>query len=140
MVSRAERTPLAEWWWTVDKLTLGALAALIMAGVVLSLAASPPVAARLGLDAFYFVNRHVMYLVPTVAVLLATSFLTPRQLRHVALVVFVSALLILTVELVAEAVQDHRINWREVVILVGFALSAWMILGWLRLKLPQRNK
>ena len=58
MVSRAERTPFVEWWWTVDKLTLAALGALMLAGVVLSLAASPPVAARLGLDPFYFVDRH----------------------------------------------------------------------------------
>jgi cell division protein FtsW len=100
MVSRTERTPLAEWWWTVDKLTLAALAALIMAGVVLSLAASPPVAARLGLDAFYFVNRHVMYLVPTILVLLAASFLQPRQIRRLALVVFVVSLAMLAATLV----------------------------------------
>ncbi len=50
MASRAHRTPFGEWWWTVDKLTLAAVGALMLAGVVLSLAASPPVAARLGLD------------------------------------------------------------------------------------------
>jgi len=100
MVSRAERTPLGEWWWTVDKLMLAAFAALIMAGVVLSLAASPPVAARLGLDAFYFVSRHVMYLAPTVAVLLATSFLQPRQIRRLALVVFLVSLAMLAATLV----------------------------------------
>ena len=100
MVSRAERTPLGEWWWTVDKLMLAAFAALIMAGVVLSLAASPPVAVRLGLDAFYFVSRHVMYLAPTIAVLLATSFLQPRQIRRLALVVFVVSLAMLAATLV----------------------------------------
>jgi cell division protein FtsW len=67
---------------------LAALATLMLAGIVLSLAASPPVAARLGLDPFYFVNRHVMFLVPAFAVLIATSFLTPRQIRRIALVVF----------------------------------------------------
>ena len=59
MVSRAQRTPFGDWWWTVDRLLLGALAALMLAGIVLSLAASPPVAARLGLDPFHFVNRQV---------------------------------------------------------------------------------
>jgi cell division protein FtsW len=88
MVSRAERTRFAAWWWTVDKLMVAALATLMLAGIVLSLAASPPVAARLGLDPFYFVNRHVMFLVPAFAVLIATSFLTPRQIRRIALVVF----------------------------------------------------
>jgi cell division protein FtsW len=92
MVSRAQRTPFGEWWWTVDKLTLAATGALMLAGVVLSLAASPPVASRLGLDPFYFVNRHILYLVPAIAVMLAVSFLSPRQIRRLAVVVFVVSL------------------------------------------------
>ena len=68
---------------------LAALMTVMLAGIVLSLAASPPVAARLGLDAFYFVNRHVMFLVPALGVMLATSFLSPRQIRRLALLVFI---------------------------------------------------
>ena len=92
MISRAQRTPFGEWWWTVDKLTLAATGALMLAGVVLSLAASPPVASRLGLDPFYFVNRHILYLVPAIAVMLAVSFLSPRQIRRLAVIVFVVSL------------------------------------------------
>src|ERR1700751_2958327 len=89
MVSRAHRTPFAEWWWTVDRLTLAALGALMLAGIVLSPAASPPVAGRLGLDPFYFVNRHILFLAPTIAVLLGVSFLSPRQIRRLSLVMFI---------------------------------------------------
>ena len=92
MISRAQRTPFGEWWWTVDKLTLAATGALMLAGVVLSLAASPPVASRLGLDPFHFVNRHILYLVPAIAVMLAVSFLNPRQIRRLAIIVFVVSL------------------------------------------------
>ena len=72
---------------------LAAIAALMLTGIVLSLAASPPVATRIGLDAFYFVNRHAMY--PRCRrslVMIAVSFLSPRQIRRLALVVFVVAL------------------------------------------------
>jgi len=89
MVSRLERTPFAAWWWTVDRLMLAALFALMLGGVILSLAASPPVAARIGLDPFFFVQRHILYLIPTITVLLGTSFLPPRQIRRLALIVFV---------------------------------------------------
>src|SRR5271165_5187713 len=92
MASRSHYSPLASWWRTVDRLMLAALLAVMLAGIVLSLAASPPVAARLGLDPFYFVNRHVMFLVPAFAVLIATSFLNPRQIRRLALVVFAVSL------------------------------------------------
>src|ERR1700722_11494904 len=89
MVSRAERTPFAAWWWTIDRFLLVAIAAIMLGGIVLSLAASPPVAARLGLDAFYFVHPHVLYLVPAVGVMIMTSFLSPRHIRRLALMVFI---------------------------------------------------
>jgi cell division protein FtsW len=100
MVSRVERTPFAAWWWTVDRLLLAALFILMLGGLVLSLAASPPVAARLGLEPFYFVNRHVLYLAPTIAVLLLTSFLSSRQIRRIALVVFIVSLVLIALTLV----------------------------------------
>jgi cell division protein FtsW len=99
MVSRLERTPFAAWWWTIDRLLLAALLALMLGGIVLSLAASPPVASRLGLEPFYFVSRHVLYLIPALAVLLATSFLPPRHIRRLALIVFVVSLLLIAATL-----------------------------------------
>ena len=93
MLSRAQRTPLGEWWWTVDRLTLAAIGALMLAGVVLSLAASPPVAGRLGLEPFFFVNRHILYLLPAITVMLIVSFLNPRQIRRLSLIVFVLSLI-----------------------------------------------
>jgi cell division protein FtsW len=94
MVSRTERTAFAAWWWTVDRLMLLALITLMLAGIVLSLAASPPVAVRLGLDAFFFVNRHVLYLLPALAIMIGTSFLSPRPIRRLALAVFVVSLVL----------------------------------------------
>src|SRR4249920_877132 len=95
MISREQRTPLSEWWWTVDRLLLAAIIALILGGVILSLAASPPVATRIGLDPFHFFNRHVLFLLPSFIVLIGVSFLSPRQIRRSALIVFaISAVLI----------------------------------------------
>ena len=94
MVSRTQRTPFAEWWWTVDKLTLAAVGALMLAGVVLSLAASPPVAGRLGLDPFYFVNRHILFLIPTVLALIGTSFLNGSQIRRLSLLMFLVSIVL----------------------------------------------
>ena len=100
MISRVERTAFAEWWWTVDRLLLAAVLALMLAGILLSLAASPPVAGRLGLDPFYFVGRHVLYVVPAICVFAFTSFLPERHIRRLALVVFM-----LSVALIAASVQ-----------------------------------
>jgi cell division protein FtsW len=94
MGARAQRTAFSEWWWTVDRLTLAALVALMLGGIVLCLAASPPVAARLGLDPFHFVDRQVLFLIPAAAVLIATSFLSPREVRQVSLVLFFVSLVL----------------------------------------------
>jgi cell division protein FtsW len=94
MGSRAQRTVFNDWWWTVDRLTLAALVALMLGGIVLCLAASPPVATRIGLDPFHFVDRQVLFLIPAAAVLFATSFLSPREVRQVSLIVFAVSLVL----------------------------------------------
>src|SRR5882757_5499856 len=111
MVSRVERTPFTAWWWTVDRLMLGAIIMLMLGGIVLSLAASPPVAARLSLDPFYFVHRHVMFLIPALGVLLITSFLPPRYIRRLALAVFIVSLVLVAATLLYGAEVKGARRW-----------------------------
>ena len=110
MVSRATRSPFASWWWTVDRLMLAAIVTLMLGGIVLSLAASPPVATRLGLDPFYFVGRHIMYLIPAAILMIAVSFMSPRQIRRSALAVFAVSyvMVIMTQFYGAEVKGAHR--------------------------------
>src|SRR5205823_11947917 len=99
MLSREQRNPLSEWWWTVDRLQLGAIFALMLGGIILSLAASPPVATRIGLDPFHFFNRHVLFLLPAFIVLIGVSFLSPWQIRRTALIVLALALALIVARL-----------------------------------------
>jgi cell division protein FtsW len=120
MVSRLERTPFAAWWFTIDRMLLAALLALMLGGIVLSLAASPPVASRLGLEPFYFVSRHVLYLIPALAVLLATSFLPPRHIRRLAFIVFVASLLLIAATLQFGAEVKGARRW---IVLAGINIQ-----------------
>src|ERR1700750_350957 len=88
MLSREERNPLSDWWWTVDRPLLGAIIALMLSGIVLSLAASPAGAGRIRVRPFHFFNHHVMFLLPSFIVLIGVSFLSPKQIRRSALIVF----------------------------------------------------
>ncbi|HEY8032403.1 MAG TPA: putative peptidoglycan glycosyltransferase FtsW [Methylocella sp.] len=109
MVSRAERSALANWWWTIDRWILAAIGALMVSGLVLTMAASPPVAERLGLSTFHFVHRQVLFLIPAAAILVAASFLSPRQVRRTALFVFlVSMALILVALLYGHEIKGSR--------------------------------
>jgi len=101
MMSRADRTVLSEWWWTVDRTLLASLFALMVIGIILCLAASPAVAARLSIDdPFHFVNRQVLFLVPAVGVMIATSFMSPRAIRRTCVVIFCIFLVLLAATLV----------------------------------------
>src|SRR5215475_12695682 len=115
MISREQRTPLSEWWWTVDKPLLGAVLVLMLSGVILSLAASPSVATRIGLDPFHFFNHHVMFLLPAFIVLVGVSFLSPKQIRRTALIVFaVSIALIVATLLFGPEVKGSK-RWITII-------------------------
>lgn len=87
-LSRADESPFARWWFTVDHTLLAAVLIIVATGIVLSLAASPSVAVSKGLPAYYFVERHVLFSTAGMFVMLAVSFLSPRGVRRFSLVLF----------------------------------------------------
>ena len=61
-LSRADNSLLGRWWWSVDRLTLGAIGVLIGFGYVMMLAASPAVAERIGTSRDIFILKQVAFL------------------------------------------------------------------------------
>jgi cell division protein FtsW len=91
MITRTDRSILGRWWWTVDRLTLMALLTLMVVGGLLSMAASPSVAAHMNLDSFYFVRRHMSLIPLAAAIMLVVSLLQPLQVRRLGVAVFALA-------------------------------------------------
>jgi cell division protein FtsW len=120
MVSRADRSRLAEWLWTVDHYLLAAFILLMVGGVVLSFAASPPVAERLGLETLFFVKRQAIFLIPALGIMLAGSLLSPRMVRRVALLVFVVSILLLVATLFVGIEVKGSKRW---IYILGFSLQ-----------------
>ncbi|MBV2185191.1 MAG: putative lipid II flippase FtsW [Rhizobium sp.] len=99
MVSRVERGPVADWFWTIDRLFMITFILLMGIGFMLSFAASPAVAERLNLDSFHFVKRHAAFMVPALGVMIGLSFLSPRQVRRTAMVILALSLLMMVAAL-----------------------------------------
>ncbi|MDN2580591.1 putative lipid II flippase FtsW [Aquibium sp. ELW1220] len=95
MASRVDRGPVATWWWTVDRWYLAAFLSLMVLGVVLSFAASPAVAERIGLDSFHFVERQIMFMIPALIAMIGVSFLSARNVRRLALLILAGSLLLM---------------------------------------------
>ncbi len=76
LFSRTDQSFLGRWWWTVDRGMLALLMAIIAFGVVLVAAASPPVAARINVDQYHFIIRHLVILIPALGFLIGLSMLS----------------------------------------------------------------
>lgn len=113
-LSRANRSAIAEWWWTVDRLTVVAILALIAFGVVLTLAASPAVANRLSLNAFHFVYRQAVFLVPAIIIIFGVSLLKARQVRRLAALVFFGGLVLMVATLLIGPEIKGATRWLSI--------------------------
>ncbi len=95
MASRLDRSPVAIWWWTVDRWFLAAFLSLMGLGIILSFAASPAVAERIGLGSFHFATRQIVFMVPALAAMISVSFLEAREVRRLALLMLGGSLVLM---------------------------------------------
>lgn len=91
--ARNNTSALGRWWWTVDRWTLAALAGLIAVGAMLTFAASPSVAHRIGLEPLYFVRRQLMYMPLAICIMVGVSLLSVRDIRRLAAIVLLVGVL-----------------------------------------------
>ncbi|MCX7629034.1 MAG: putative lipid II flippase FtsW [Geminicoccaceae bacterium] len=81
---RTDRSLLANWWWTVDHALLAGLLLVVLAGVIVVFAASPPVGSLRFNDPHYFVLRHLVFVIPALALLFFCSLLSPLGVLRLA--------------------------------------------------------
>jgi cell division protein FtsW len=84
---------LPRWWRTIDRWSLGCVLLLFGIGMLLGLAASPPLAERNGLDPFHYVERQAVFGALALAVLVVTSMMAPVLVRRLAVIGFVLTLI-----------------------------------------------
>jgi cell division protein FtsW len=87
---------------------------LMAAGVIINLAASPPVAHRLGLEPFHFFERQLAYLLPAALVLVFTSFLNERGARLMSLGVLVTGTVLMGLAIVAGPEVKGANRWIDI--------------------------
>ncbi len=95
LISRSDRGLLARWWFTVDRPLLSATLLLMAVGVLVSMAASPPVASRIGLDPYHFVKSQLFYLFLAIIGLFTLSAFERIWIRRAALVGFIGSLVLM---------------------------------------------
>lgn len=119
-VARTDTSLVGRWWWTVDRWLLVAAATLAVIGGLMTLAASPAVAERIGLDAFHFAIRQLFFLPTAFAVMIAVSMLTPKGVRRFALILSAVATMMIVLTLLVGTEIKGATRWIH---LGGFAIQ-----------------
>ena len=139
---REDKSLIADWWFTVDRVLLAAILVLMGVGVIVSLAASPAVADSKGLEAFYFVKRHVVIVLAGALLMVTLSLQSPRMIRRIALVTFLVSIAAMVYILVAGEMVNGARRWVRVMGLslqpselakpAFIVLAAWAFAEWER--------
>ncbi len=119
-LSRADTSVLGRWWWTVDRWTLFAVAALIGCGYVMMLAASPAVAERIRTSRDLFIAKQVLFLALAGFVVVAVSLLSPKGVRRLAIAGCLAAIVLTAATMVVGTEIKGARRW---ISLPGFSLQ-----------------
>ena len=115
LTSRTRRFLLAEWWRSIDQLTLMLLLCLLCAGLVLSMAASPAASHRLGIASpFHFLTRHMIFAVAGFAGAVFVSLFSPRGARRIGVLALIGAALVMALLPVIGYEVKGAVRWVRV--------------------------
>lgn len=95
--SRNDQSPIAKWFWTVDRGLLAAALTLIGLGVALSFASSPAaiLADESISDPFHYSWRMIVWASGGTTAMLVASLLSPRGVRRIALLALLGAIVVM---------------------------------------------
>ena len=109
---------LPKWWRTVDRWALSCVLLLFGIGILLGLAASPPLAERNGLAHFHYVQRQAFFGGLALSAMMLTSMLSPVVVRRVAVIGFaVSFVALLGLPIFGSDFGKGAVRWYS----LGFA-------------------
>ncbi len=129
--------PIIRWWLSIDRLNFCIIIALALFGVVMVGTASPSVATRIGLDGYHFLFRHIIFLIPAMAVMIAVAWMDVTRIKMIALILYGLAIFGVILSLVSGFEIKGATRWIRV---FGFSvqpsefvkptfiiLSAWLL-------------
>ena len=82
---------LPKWWRTIDRWSLFTVILLFAIGLLLGLAASPPLAERNGYPPFYYVTRQAAFGSMAMVAMIVTSIMSPQSVRRFSVMGFIIA-------------------------------------------------
>lgn len=82
---------LPKWWRTIDKWSVSCVLILFGIGILLGLAASPPLAEKNGFEPFHYVQRQAFFGSLALLVMMVLSMMSPTMVRRLAVLGFLAS-------------------------------------------------
>ncbi len=118
--ARTDKSAISQWWWSIDRWSLIFISLLLAIGCILVMAASPAVAQRIGIDSFYFVKLHLLYVLAFFIVVFIISSLQVRDLKRGALLLYgVSLVLMILIMFFGVEIKGAK-RWLRI---LGFSVQ-----------------
>lgn len=117
---RGDTSIIGRWWFTLDRWSLVALLVLLGFGGVLTLAASPAVAERIGLGPFSLAHQQLLILPAACLALITASLLTPTWVRRLGVIGLAACLVLLLLTLLFGDTFKGATRWINI---LGFSLQ-----------------
>ena len=89
---------ISKWWNEIDRVTFLIIIAIATIGVVLSFSINKD---------FYFLNKHFLYAISAIALMIAVSSMDNKSLRRLSLIGFI-IFIILLITILSIRHFDHR--------------------------------
>ncbi|PCI55909.1 MAG: cell division protein FtsW [Alphaproteobacteria bacterium] len=118
--SRMDRSFLGAWWWTVDRAMLGCIMALLVFGIALVATSSPAVAQKIGVSDYHFIKKHIIFLIPTLFLIIGGSMLSPRYVWRFASLVLLGGCIMMALVLFFGVEEKGARRWISI---LGFSLQ-----------------
>ena len=90
--SRTNRSPLAQWWWTIDRPMVLGVMALLAFGYLMAFAASPAVAQHIDKSIYFFAKKQFVFLTLALFVFFFVSMLPANLIRWFAVALLIGAI------------------------------------------------
>ena len=87
--SQAREPIISHWWHTIDRVSLAFVMGLFGIGILLGLAASPPLAEKNGYIPLHYVHRQLCFGGLAILTMFLTSILSPKTIRRIGVLGFV---------------------------------------------------
>lgn len=119
-MSRGNNYLLSNWWWKIDKVTLGIVLSMIGLGLVFVGSASTSVAERIGLDGFHFLKKHFFYALASICIIFLTSMFSVKQVKLSSLIgIIICFFLLIMVLLWGQELKGAK-RW---ITILGFSMQ-----------------